>query len=147
MIRIRKVPFCLLGTVQSHVAGNEVVLHTVLPFTTNLTALSVIGPGVVVAVIATMEFPVTVSPLLGLDIETLGDKSPSMGTGEGGGKGAEKIGALAVPVKPTIWGLPGASSNRESWPERVPVTDGEKVTSIVQLAPVATVAGQWEFLR
>ncbi len=47
-------------------------------------------------------------------------------------------GALPVPVKDTVCGLPLASSVIVMAPVRVPVAVGVKVTLIVQLAPAAT---------
>ena len=53
----------------------------------------------------------------------------------------ERVGAdtIPVPVSPMVWGLPGALSVIVSEPVRLPVAVGVKVTSIVQLARVATV--------
>ena len=47
-------------------------------------------------------------------------------------------GATAVPVRPTVWGLPVALSLIISEAVRVPVAVGVKVTLIVQLEPAAT---------
>jgi hypothetical protein len=43
-----------------------------------------------------------------------------------------------VPLKLTVWGLPGALSEMLKVPPRVPAAVGVKVTLIVQLAPAAT---------
>jgi hypothetical protein len=53
----------------------------------------------------------------------------------------ETVGAdtIAVPVSPTVWGLPVALSVIVTVPLRLPVAVGVKVTSIVQLVPGATV--------
>ena len=50
------------------------------------------------------------------------------------------VGALPVPVRPTLWGLPAALSLRVTAAVRVPLPVGVKVTLIVQLAPAATLA-------
>ena len=47
-------------------------------------------------------------------------------------------GAVPVPVRATVWGLPVALSVRESEAARLPLAEGVKVTLIVQLAPAAT---------
>ena len=47
-------------------------------------------------------------------------------------------GAVPVPVRLTVWGLPVALSVRVTAALRVPLAAGVKVTLIVQLAPAAT---------
>ena len=47
-------------------------------------------------------------------------------------------GAVPVPVRLTLWGLPVALSARVTAALRVPLAVGVKVTLIVQLAPAAT---------
>lgn len=46
------------------------------------------------------------------------------------------------PLKPTVWGLPGASSVIASVPLRFPGTVGVNVTLIVQETPAATESPQ-----
>jgi hypothetical protein len=46
------------------------------------------------------------------------------------------------PVNVTTWGLLGAASVTVKAPERVPTTEGAKLTLIVQEAPAARLAGQ-----
>lgn len=50
-------------------------------------------------------------------------------------------GALPVPLNPTACGLPGALSVTDKLADRVPPPNGENVTEMVQLDPVARVAG------
>jgi hypothetical protein len=47
-------------------------------------------------------------------------------------------GPVPVPLKLTVWGLPGALSVSERLPDRVPVAVGVNVTLITQLLPAAT---------
>ena len=47
-------------------------------------------------------------------------------------------GAVPVPVRLTLWGLPVALSLMASEAARLPGAEGVKVTLIVQLAPAAT---------
>ena len=47
-------------------------------------------------------------------------------------------GAVPVPDRPTVWGLPLALSAMLSAAARAPLAEGEKVTLRVQLAPAAT---------
>jgi hypothetical protein len=51
-------------------------------------------------------------------------------------------GAVPVPVRPTVWGLPLALSEMLSEAVRLPLAEGLKVTLIVQLAPAATLEPQ-----
>ncbi len=51
-------------------------------------------------------------------------------------------GAIPVPLRLTLCGLPAALSVIDSVPVRVPVAVGVKVTLMVQLAPAATEAPQ-----
>ena len=51
-------------------------------------------------------------------------------------------GAVPVPVRLTLWGLPVALSVRVTAAVRVPLAVGVKVTLIVQLAPAATLEPQ-----
>ena len=51
-------------------------------------------------------------------------------------------GAVPVPVRLTVWGLPTALSAMVSEGARLPLADGVKVTLIVQLAPAATLDPQ-----
>jgi hypothetical protein len=51
---------------------------------------------------------------------------------------AERETIVAVPLRASVCGLPGALSVIESVPVRLPETLGEKVTLMVQLAPGAT---------
>ena len=51
-------------------------------------------------------------------------------------------GAVPVPVRLTVWGLPLALSVRVMAAVRVPLAAGVKVTLIVQLAPAATLDPQ-----
>ena len=48
---------------------------------------------------------------------------------------------VAVPVRPTIWGLLGALSVTVRMPYRLPATLGAKVTLMVQEAPAGRVEG------
>src|SRR5205807_127409 len=50
-------------------------------------------------------------------------------------------GAVPLPVSATVCGLPPALSTTDSVPVRAPETVGVKVTSMVQFAPAANVAG------
>ena len=50
--------------------------------------------------------------------------------------------AVAVPVRETVCGLPGAVSAIETVPFRVPVVVGEKITLMVQFVPDARVEPQ-----
>ena len=52
------------------------------------------------------------------------------------------VGAVPVPVRLTVWGLPVALSVRVTAAVRDPLAAGVKVTLIVQLAPAATLAPQ-----
>lgn len=47
-------------------------------------------------------------------------------------------GPLPVPVRVTVWGLPGALSATVSDAERLPGTVGAKVTLMVQFPPAST---------
>ena len=49
--------------------------------------------------------------------------------------------SVADPVSLTVCGLAGALSMNASFPVRVPIAVGVKVTPAVQVAPVASVAG------
>ena len=51
-------------------------------------------------------------------------------------------GAVPVPVRLTLWGLPVALSVRVTAAVRVPPAVGVKVTLVVQLAPAATLEAQ-----
>jgi hypothetical protein len=50
-------------------------------------------------------------------------------------------GAVPVPLKETVWGLPLALSLIETLAVRLPVAEGLKVTLMVQLLPTARVLG------
>jgi hypothetical protein len=51
-------------------------------------------------------------------------------------------GAVPVPVKATVWGLPVALSVMETVPDLAPVAEGVKVTLIEQMAPAAKLEPQ-----
>ena len=53
-----------------------------------------------------------------------------------------KLKSDPVPVSCIVWGLPASSSLIIKVPKRVPEAVGEKVTLIVQAAPVARVVAQ-----
>ena len=53
-----------------------------------------------------------------------------------------KSGITAVPSSAILWGLPGALSEMETIPARVPALEGVNAILIVQFAPAASAAPQ-----
>src|SRR4051794_13588937 len=69
--------------------------------------------------------------------------SPSVGVAEIAGSAVFAGGEptlVPVPVRPTVWGVPAASSEIDTVPLRGPVAVGVNVTEIVQLPAGATAA-------
>ncbi len=66
----------------------------------------------------------------------------STATGASVATGANGVGAVPVPERPTVWGLPAAVEVIVTAPVDATATGGAKVTLIVQLAAAASVAAQ-----